>query len=184
MTLRPDLDVYSRPGTNQRAHVTIGRRIMRLACGRPVPKDLEAMAPRNLEHDPSVLCIGCRRALMGPGPWKDPNHWVRAPFWVSEKCYVGDPIEAWRLNALTWQRVAAVARGVRQTRAAVSTLLDALSDAETDPDKQHVWRALGDGYLHMWGLAVEAGWYPPAPQKDVGDAATEAWWIAWWDADD
>src|SRR5688572_10041163 len=122
--MRPDLDVYLRADTDRsRAHVTIGRRADRLACGRPTPKGFTAMDARTLEADQSVLCGSCEKALTLPGPWLDPDDWVRAPVWVSENCYVGDPLEACRLNELTWRRVVALGKGMRQTRAAIGTVL-------------------------------------------------------------
>jgi hypothetical protein len=161
-------------------HVGVGKkRPPHAACGRELPANAERANADDLEQDNTRLCRGCHRTLSGEGPWIRSEDWVRPPAWVSHEIYVGSPYEAWRLNELTWRRVAALASGQRQSREAVGDVAQALVEAMDDPTREHVARALGGLVVLDWAIVVRDGWWPPSSKETDEDPASEAWWLAW-----
>lgn len=162
----------------------VGRRGHDALCGYVIPRDaaLWDIEDDGLAEPDEVLCSRCLAAMGKPGPWNDGDWWVRPPMSVSSNIYVGDPIEAWRLNELTWRRVVALSRQQRLTRRAVLQLAVTVQAAKDDPDRQHVYEALGDNHLLAWAAMVESGWCPDAAAERDDDCDTFFLFMAWREA--
>ncbi len=101
---------------------------------------------------------------------------------LSTNVYAGDPVEAWRLNDETWGRVVALREQQRLTRRAVQQVAVAVQSAKDDPDRQHVYDALGAKHLLTWAAMVESGWCPDAAVDRDDDPDTFFLLMAWLNA--
>jgi hypothetical protein len=158
----------------------IGRRSRPALCGYVLPR---AAKEWSIEEDSgnawAALCGKCLRSLGKVGPWIDGAGWVRPPEVVALEVYVGGHTEAWRLNELTWRRVVALANRQRLTRSAVVEVTLAAQATRDDPDREHVFRAMGGNTLLIWGDMVGNGWCPDAPRDIDEDHDSTSLTLAW-----
>jgi hypothetical protein len=146
-------------------------------CGRAIPAGSIQPLEGTFEEAARELCGGCAKRLRGVGPWTDEDGWIRAVPDFPQP-YIGDSNEAWRLNELTWQRVVALAKGLRMTRWSVVELGRVALEMMEDPNRKHVARALDAKNLAIWATMVHAGWWPEAGLEDEVGPLLWAWYRA------